>query len=291
MRCLDPPLAFTFPLGSATRRFTAHPFISSRRLYLVLSTPSATSQRSYFRTSKTLSTLELIRLRFHLLRASRGNAEVEEQDRRTVESGKLIKKTQEISDEQRAARSTRLRAKWNDPEWRAAMLAKRKSQTVIDRVRDSARKLWRDPEYRAKMREARLGRTAWNKGVSPSAATRLRMSVSRKGVPKSEETRRRMSAAKLKRPEGDDWPKLISEGKRGKTKQYFQIRREFRALHKDLRLWSDSYWARYGRLPSAATYERFVAPMMLFRIRRYLTLRAAIGDDETELRREIISRE
>lgn len=170
------------------------------------------------------------------------------------------------------------------------MLARRREPGTVTRMRESARRLWRDPEHRARQRAARLGRTAPNKGVSPSDVTRLRMSVARKGVPRSEETKRRMSVAKRNRPEGDTWRRHISEGKKGKTKEYFQIRREFKALHKDLKLWSDSYRARHGRLPSAWSYENFVAPMMVFRIRRYLTLRDAIGDD-MEVRREIISRE
>lgn len=169
------------------------------------------------------------------------------------------------------------------------MLARRREADTVARMRESARRLWRDPEHRAKQRAARMGRPAPNKGVSPSDVTRLRMSVARKGVPRSEETRRRMSASKRKRPDGDDWPKLISAGKRGKTKEYFQIRREFKALHRDLKLWSDSYRATHGKLPSAESYESCVAPMMVFRIRRYLILRDAIGDD-AEIRREIITR-
>lgn len=291
MTSSETPFAFAFSTGIAARRFAVHPLLSWRRVGITLPPPSVTSHHSYHGLSGMLSSSQLTRLRLHLMRVSREKTGREKRNKRTVKSGTMIENKREISEEQRLARSARLRAKWNDPEWRAAVLAKRRSQAVVARARDSAKKLWMDPEYRAKMHEARLGRIAWNKGISPSAATRLRMSISRKGVPKSEETRRKMSTAKLKRPEGDDWPKLISEGKRGKTREYFQIRREFRALHKDLRLWSDSYRARYGRLPSAKSYDSFVAPMMLFRIRRYLTLREAIGDDETEAKREIISRE
>lgn len=117
------------------------------------------------------------------------------------------------------------------------------------------------------------------------------MSLARKGQAISESTKRKMSQAKLKRPDGDNWPRLISESKRGKTKEYFAMRRELRALYKDLKLWSDSYRARYGRLPSANGVERYVAPMMIFRIRRYLTLRDVLGEDEPTLEREIIARQ
>lgn len=151
--------------------------------------------------------------------------------------------------------------------------------------------MWQNPEYRARMRASRLGRVAHNRGVPASSVTKLRMSVARKGVAFSEERKRRMSRAKLLRPEGDDWPRRISEGKKGKTREYFQVRREFRALHRDLKLWSDSYRARYGRLPSASSYDKFVAPMMVFRIRRYLTLRDAIGSDEPDVKKDIISRQ
>ena len=192
--------------------------------------------------------------------------------------------------EERLARSERLRECWRDPTWRAAMMARRRSPETQKLRSEAARRLWRDPDFRARMRSARLGRPAPNKGVSPSSVTRLRMSISRKGIPVSETTKKKMSEAKLKRPEGDNWAKLISESKKGKTREYFQMRREFRALHRDLKLWSDSYRSKYGRLPSADTYDRFVAPMMVFRIKRYLTLRKTFGKDESETYREIISR-
>lgn len=163
------------------------------------------------------------------------------------------------------------------------MLERRKRADTVRKMSDSAKRLWQDPVYRTRMRQARLGRPAPNKGVSPSLVTRLRMSVTRKGVPVSDATKKKMSVAKLKRPEGDDWPRLISESKRGKTKEYFQMRREFRALHRDLKLWSDSYRSRYGKLPSTTSYQRFVAPMMLFRIKRYIVLRDAIGEDESDV--------
>jgi hypothetical protein len=55
------------------------------------------------------------------------------------------------------------------------------------------------------------------------------MSLARRGVKKSEETRRRMSEAKLQLPD-ESWKRLISESKLGKTRHYFQMRREYRAL-------------------------------------------------------------
>lgn len=196
-----------------------------------------------------------------------------------------------LTPEERRARSERMRARWSDPEWRAAMLARRRSRDAIRAKSEVAKQLWRDESFRARQREARLGRPAPNKGVSPSRATRLRMSVARKGMVMSEETRRRMSVAKRERPLGDDWPRLISESKKGKTRQYFAMRREFRALHRDLKLWSDSYKSMHGKLPKASSFDKFVAPMMVFRIRRYLTLREAIGADEVEASPEIISKD
>lgn len=115
------------------------------------------------------------------------------------------------------------------------------------------------------------------------------MSVARKGSKLTEETKRKMSLAKLQRPDNDNWPRLISESKKGKTREYFQMRREFRALHRDLKLWSDSYRSMHGRLPKASNFEKYVAPMMVFRIRRYLTLRDTIGSDDPEIKSEIIS--
>lgn len=290
MKRLQPPLTFVFPLGSPSTCF-ARPLASLRRPRIISPPAAVNTQRPPLSAPEGLSPLQLTRLRVHLVRATREDTYAEQRNEAIYEREASSEKKLNTPEELRAARSARLRAKWNDPEWRASMLAKRRSDDVVDKMKENAKRLWKDSEYRTKMREARLGRTAWNKGISPNAVTRLRMSVNRKGVLKSEETRRRMSVAKLRRPEGDDWPKLISEGKRGKTKEYFQIRKEFRALHRDLKLWSDSYKARYGRLPSAESYDQFVAPMMLFRIRRYLILRDAIGDDAKEVNREIITRE
>lgn len=193
------------------------------------------------------------------------------------------------SAEERKSRSERLQALWRDPQWRASMIAKRRSPESASRKRESFKRLWRDEGYRERMHKARLGRTSPNKGVTLSAATRLRMSMARKGIPVSEETKRRMSFAKRNRPDGDTWPKLISESKKGKTREYFAMKREFRALHSDLKLWSDSYRTKYGHLPKANTFERFVAPMMVLRIRRYLTLRDTVGSDEKDIKNDIFS--
>lgn len=188
-----------------------------------------------------------------------------------------------FSEEERAARAARLRARWEDPAWRASMSGTGTTpdaSAAARRASAAARARWADPAYRARMAASRAGRVAWNKGVSPSGVTRLRMSVARRGVPKSAETRRRMSEARQGGEATDSWRMAISEGKKGKTKEYFQMRREFRALHRDLKLWSDLYRAQHGRLPNAKDCETVVAPMMVFRIRRYLTLRENFAQDE-----------
>jgi hypothetical protein len=179
-------------------------------------------------------------------------------------------------------RSELMKARWRDPVWRAAMLARRNTPEALRKRAEVARKQWQDPVFRARMRDARLGRLAPNKGVPHSDMTRLRMSLSRRGVKKSEETRRRMSEGKLNRPTDDTWPKRIAESKRGKTREYFQMRREFRALHKDLKLWSDSYRGQYGGVPKESTFEtRVAAPMLIIKIKRYLMLKrvGGFGDD------------
>lgn len=185
--------------------------------------------------------------------------------------------------------SERMRARWQDPAWRAAMLAKRSTTESVRKRSESLKKHWQDPAFRARMRSARLGRAAWNLGVSPSAVTRARMSFARKGLKKSEQTRKRMSEGKLRRSENDNWPKLISESKRGKTKQYFQMRREFRALREDLRLWSQGFRAHHGRLPKASNIDRFIiAPMMAIKIKRYVILKRIGGFASTETDKEEI---
>lgn len=189
---------------------------------------------------------------------------------------------------ERPSQSEIMKAKWQDPTWRAAMLARRNTPEALAKRADAARRLWKDPSFRARMRAARLGRDAPNKGISPSDITRLRMSYSRRGVRKSEETKLRMSEAKLNRPPNDSWPRLISESKKGKSMEYFRMRREFRALHKDLLLWSDNFRARYGRLPRVDDYANYVhVPMLAMKIKRYLVLRQsgdfALGDRDREV--------
>lgn len=196
--------------------------------------------------------------------------------------------TRDMSPAQRRERSERLRALWRDPEWRETMLARRRTKDSMNRKSEALKQLWNDPVWREKMRQSRLGRPGPNKGVRFSAETRLRMSEAQRGRVISEETRRRMSRTKKNRSPADNWPKLISDSKKGKTRQYFAMRREFRALHQDLKLWSDSFKASYGRLPDSSTYERFVAPMMVFRIQRYLMLRDTFG---REVKDDIISRQ
>lgn len=289
-----PPLlqAFAPPFMSAARRLPNPPV--ARRPRNLLAYIATDSRLPDTDLPPAPTRIQLARLRRHLLRMSSASpkpaSDFPNLPKPPASPTAPARRPRQYSEEERRARSERLRAKWQDPEWRAAMLAKRKEPAVLSRSRESARKLWKDPEHRAKQRAARLGRPAPNKGVSASASTRLRMSVARKGVPRTEETRKRMSAAKRNRPEGDEWPRLISESKKGKTREYFQMRREFRALYKDLKLWSDSYRTTHGRLPSPKTYESTVAPMMLFRIKRYLVLRDALGDDDPEIKREIIAR-
>lgn len=191
-------------------------------------------------------------------------------------SPKRILKESYSADERRA-RSERLRSLWQDPEWRASMLAKRRSKESVRRKSEKLKAKWSNPDWRDKMCRARIGRPAPNKGTTPSKATRLRMSMARRGKPKSALTRQKMSIARRKIAENDDWRKVISESKKGKTRQYYTLRREFCALYRDLKLWSDSYRARYGRLPHPNTFESYVAPMMVFRIRRYLMLRDTLG--------------
>lgn len=254
--------------------------------------PSTSSPPLFPRSVLSPTRLQQTRLRLHLLhlarKAQRSSTKAtshpsDSEDLFSLPTPPFPSKKHVYSPAERRARSERLRERWRDPQWRATMLERRKRADTVRKMSDSAKRLWQDPVYRTRMRQARLGRPAPNKGVSPSLVTRLRMSVTRKGVPVSDATKKKMSVAKLKRPEGDDWPRLISESKRGKTKEYFQMRREFRALHRDLKLWSDSYRSRYGKLPSTTSYQRFVAPMMLFRIKRYIVLRDAIGEDESDV--------
>jgi hypothetical protein len=173
------------------------------------------------------------------------------------------------------SRSEVMKARWQDPVWRAAVLAKRSTPEAVQKRSAAAKRKWQDPEFRERQHAARIGRQAWNEGVSPNEVTRVRMSYARRGVKKSDATKMRMSASKLDRPAGDTWPRLISKSKRGKSRQYWALRREFRALHHDLKSWSDNYRATTGRLPRASTYAvEVIAPMLAVKIKRYLVLKA-----------------
>lgn len=206
-----------------------------------------------------------------------------------VSSDSVELKESSYSNFERKNRSERLRALWRNPEWRASMLAKRRSKESVQKKSEGLKQRWADPEWRDKMCRARIGRPAPNKGVSASPATRLRMSVAHRGRQKSLETRLRMSEARKAFTDNEEWRKYISESRKGKTKQYFALRREFRALYRDLKLWSDSHRARFGRLPHPDTFEFYVAPMMVFRIRRYLILRDTFGIEEAGIKVDIFS--
>lgn len=52
-------------------------------------------------------------------------------------------------------------------------------------------------------------------------------------------------------------------------------------LLQDLRLWSDSYRLRVGRLPKVSNFDvGDLAPMMVLKVRRYITLTAILPEDE-----------
>lgn len=54
-------------------------------------------------------------------------------------------------------RSEKMKALWRDPEWRAAMLAKRSTSEASRKRSEAARRMWQDPSFRRKMRESRVG--------------------------------------------------------------------------------------------------------------------------------------
>lgn len=60
-------------------------------------------------------------------------------------------------------------------------------------------------------------------------------------------------------------------------------------LLQDLRLWSDSYRLRVGQLPKVSNFDAGeLAPMMVLKVRRYITLTAILTDDERGDGREIL---
>jgi hypothetical protein len=54
-------------------------------------------------------------------------------------------------------RSEKMKARWRDPVWRAAMLASRNTAEAARQRSDAARRKWQDPAFRKKMRAARVG--------------------------------------------------------------------------------------------------------------------------------------
>jgi hypothetical protein len=57
----------------------------------------------------------------------------------------------------------------------------------------------------------------------------------------------------------------------------------------DLRLWSDSYRLTHGRLPRVSNFEAaVVAPMLVLKIRRYVTLSINLGEAERQGEPEIL---
>jgi hypothetical protein len=268
-------------LRAATRRSPSSPFSGLRPANALRSFMSAGSRVS--------SDEEAVQLGYAI--SEKGNSRQQQQQLRKKPTESSTSRENENIENDPPTRSEQMKARWRDPVWRASMIARRNTPEALRKRAEVARKQWQDPAFRARMRDSRLGRPAPNKGVTPSDMTRLRMSLSRRGVKKSDETRQRMSDGKLNRPSDDTWPKRIAAGKKGKTREYFQMRREFRALHKDLKLWSDSYRAKYGTLPRESTFESFVAaPMLTIKIKRYLILSKAGGfESDLPFGYEIIS--
>lgn len=64
----------------------------------------------------------------------------------------------EKSDPIAMSQSEKMKARWKNPEWRAAMLAKRRTSESRKRRSEAARKMWLDPAFRRKMQESRIGK-------------------------------------------------------------------------------------------------------------------------------------
>eukprot|EP00188_Purpureofilum_apyrenoidigerum_P003887 Plantae.Rhodophyta-Purpureofilum_apyrenoidigerum.ctg41913.p1 GENE.Plantae.Rhodophyta-Purpureofilum_apyrenoidigerum.ctg41913~~Plantae.Rhodophyta-Purpureofilum_apyrenoidigerum.ctg41913.p1 ORF type:complete len:228 (+),score=42.94 Plantae.Rhodophyta-Purpureofilum_apyrenoidigerum.ctg41913:101-784(+) len=176
-------------------------------------------------------------------------------------------------------RREKMRALWQDPEWREKVLDRRRSETAVRKHAEAISDKWSDDEYKQRVRDSLKGRQAWNKGVPMKEQVRRKLSVMNKGVKKSAETRRKMSEAKLSVNLPAHWRENITKGKLGKTKEFFKLRREYEALQQDLKLWSDSHRVRTGRCPKASAIDSIgLHPPLLSKLKKYLGLKARLQE-------------
>lgn len=177
------------------------------------------------------------------------------------------------------ARREKMKALWSDAEWREKVLKKRRGRRAVKKQAKSLSKRWSDKEYKERLSKSLKGKTPWNKGVPHTEETRRKIAMTHRGVEKSAETRKKMSEAKMSTSRDAKWRESISRGKRGKTKEFFQMKRQYDALLADLRLWSESHRMRTGRSPRAETIDTIVTlPHLLHKLKRYLALKSKLQE-------------
>ncbi|KAJ8906581.1 hypothetical protein NDN08_003074 [Rhodosorus marinus] len=175
------------------------------------------------------------------------------------------------------ARREKMKALWSDPEWRARVLAKRRSRAAIEKQSKSMSKKWEDDEFRTKVQESLKGKEPWNKGVPMPDETKRRISVVLRGSQKSPETRAKMSQAKQSVPMSQEGKNLISNQKRGKTKDYYKLKSDYELLKNDLQLWADSHRLKTGRPMREKDINSLVKQShLLTKIKKYLELKGEL---------------
>mmetsp|Transcript_8695 Transcript_8695/g.38687 ORF Transcript_8695/g.38687 Transcript_8695/m.38687 type:complete len:228 (-) Transcript_8695:3566-4249(-) len=186
----------------------------------------------------------------------------------------------DVADDARKGNTSRrekMKALWSDPEWRARVLAKRRSRAAIEKQSKAMSKKWEDDEFRARVQESLKGKEPWNKGVPMPDETKRRISVVLRGSQKSPETRAKMSKAKQSVSMSQDGRDLISNQKRGKTKDYYKLKRDYELLKNDLQLWADSHRLKTGRPMRAKDVDSLVKQShLLTKIKKYLELKGEL---------------
>eukprot|EP00871_Galdieria_phlegrea_P002419 jgi/Galph1/3178/GphlegSOOS_G1873.1 len=186
--------------------------------------------------------------------------DLDKQPQRLV-GGEQQPQQENVHGESNKSRSQKIKSLWRDPAFRARNLAARRASDVLSKQSVAVKSRWKDPNYRNKVISALKGRIAWNRGKTLSLETRERMSIAAK---KRHQRRKQHSQFAGVFHQSDS--QHCSELQNHFQKQLF-------CLYSDLKLWSDNFRAIYTRLPRMSDVERSVAPVLLFKVKRYLELR------------------
>ena len=196
-----------------------------------------------------------------------------------------------------------MRRRWQEPAFRERVLRGRREATAVRRQALQMQRRWRDPAFRERMSQARRGRPAWNRGIPRPEHVRERIRAGIQGRVRSELTRLKISAARTRRAPSPTAPNGVAlPNEMGTRNAYAHWRTQFLALVADLQLWSDGFYAEFGRRPRRSDLQsvlpgestprwpvglrramQHMTPTLAFKCKRFLEVRQMLSVYDAEL--------